>query len=50
MKRYTENEIEEAVSRFEKLTYELDPATVEVDKIDDLGEDATASEAVRTDE
>ena len=48
--RHTENEIEEAASRFEKLTDELDPATVEVDKLDDLREIAAASEAVPTDE
>ena len=48
--RHTENEIEEAASRFEKLTDELDPATVEVDKIDDLHEVAAASEAIHVDE
>ncbi len=46
--RHTENEIEEAASRFEKLTDELDPATVEVDKLDDLREVAAAAETVHT--
>ena len=50
MMRHTENEIEEAASRFEKLADELDPATVEVDKLDDLREVAAASEAVHADE
>ena len=48
--RHTDNEIKEAASRFEKLTDELDPATVQVAKIDDLREVAAASEAVHTDE
>jgi hypothetical protein len=47
---HTENEIEEAASRFEKLTDELDPATAEVEKIDDLREVAAASEAMHADE
>lgn len=48
--RHTENEINEAANRFEKLTDELDLATVQVDKLDDLREVAAASEAVHTDE
>lgn len=48
--RHTENEIKEAARRFEKLTEELDPAAVQVDKIDDLREVAAASEIVRADE
>lgn len=48
--RHTEEEISQAASRFEKLADELDPATAQVDKIDDLREVAVASEAARIDE
>lgn len=48
--RHTENQINEAASRFRKLTDELDLATAEVDKLDDLREVAVESEAVHTDE
>lgn len=48
--RHTEEEISQAASRFEKLADELDPATAQVDKIDDLREVAAASEMARIDE
>ena len=48
--RHTDDEIERAESRFEKLTDDLDPTTAEVDHTDDLGAIAVVSEAVRADE
>ena len=48
--RHTEKEISQAARRFERLADELDPATAQVDKIDDLREVAAASEAARIDE
>lgn len=49
-RRHTDNEIEQAAQRFEQLADELDPDTVEVDRLDDLRSVATASQAVRADE
>jgi len=48
--RHTEEEIEEAAIRFDLLDDELDPATAEVLRTDDLREVAVASEAVRANE
>jgi len=48
--RHTEEEIEEAAIRFDLLADELDPATAEVLRTDDLREVAVASEAVRANE
>lgn len=48
--RHTDQEIEQAAQRFERLADELDPAAAEVDVTEDLRAIATASEAARTDE
>ena len=48
--RHTDDEIEQAASRFEQLADELDPATAEVDHTEDLRAIAAVSEAVRADE
>lgn len=48
--RHTDDEIEQAVRRFEQLADELDPATAEVDHTEDLRAIAAVSEAVRADE
>ena len=48
--RHTDDEIERAASRFEKLADELDPATAEVERTEDLRAIAAVSEAVRADE
>lgn len=50
MTRHTDNEIDEAARRFEKLTAELDPATTTADRTDDLREIAVAADAARADE
>ena len=47
---HTDEEIEAASSRFEKLADELDPATAEVERTEDLRAIAAVSEAVRADE
>jgi hypothetical protein len=47
---HTDDEIEAAASRFEKLADELDPATTEVERTEDLRAIAAVSEAVRADE
>ena len=47
---HTGDEIEAAASRFEKLADELDPATTEVERTEDLRAIAAVSEAVRADE
>ena len=47
---YTDDEIEAAASRFEQLADELDPATTEVERTEDLRAIAAVSEAVRADE
>jgi hypothetical protein len=48
--RHTDDEIEQAGSRFEQLADELDPATAEVDHAEDLRAIAAVSEAIRADE
>lgn len=48
--RHTDDEIEQAARRFDRLAEELDPATTEVDHTDDLRQIAVVSEAVRVDE
>jgi len=48
--RHTDDEIEAAASRFEQLADELDPATAEVERTEDLRAIAAVSEAVRADE
>ena len=45
---HTDDEIRQAAARFEQLADELDPATVHVQRLDDLRVIAAASEAVRT--
>jgi hypothetical protein len=47
---HTDEEIEAAASRFEELADELDPATAEVERTEDLRAIAAVSEAVRADE
>ena len=47
---HTDDQIEQAATRFEQLADELDPATTQVDHTDDLRQIASASEAVRDDE
>jgi hypothetical protein len=48
--KHTDDEIEGAASRFENLADELDPATAEVERTEDLRAIAAVSEAVRADE
>jgi len=48
--RHTDDDIEQAALRFERMADELDPTTAEVDHTDDLRQIATVSEALRTDE
>lgn len=48
--RHTDDEIERAATRFDRLADELDPATAEVDDSDDLRAIAAASDAARADE
>ena len=50
MTKHTEDEIDQAARRFEKLADELDPATTEIDHTDDLRDIAGASKAARADE
>jgi hypothetical protein len=47
---HTDDQIEEAGTRFEQLADALDPATAQVDHTDDLRQIAFVSEAVRADE
>ena len=47
---HTDDQIEEAATRFEQLADALDPATAQVDDTDDLRQIASVSEAVRADE
>ncbi len=49
-RRHTDDDIEQASRRFERLADGLDPATAEVDHTDDLRQIAVVSEAVRADE
>lgn len=46
--RHTEDEIERAAQRFERLAEELDPDTARVDHVDDLREIAAAANEART--
>lgn len=48
--RHTDDQIEQAATRFEQLADELDPAAAQVDHTDDLRQIASASDAVRADE
>ncbi|MEE6280941.1 hypothetical protein [Georgenia sunbinii] len=48
--RHSDEQIERAAQRFERLADELNPASVEAEHIDDLRSVATAAEAVRADE
>ncbi len=48
--RHTDEEIERAAQRFQQLAEELDPASAEVDRTEDLRQIAADSEAVRADE
>lgn len=48
--RHSDEEIELAAQRFERLAEELDPETVEIDNTEDLRAIAAASDAVRADE
>ncbi len=48
--RHTDDEIDRAARRFERLADDLDPATIEVDHTDDLRQVAAVSETVRADE
>ena len=48
--QHTNDEIERAARRFEKLAGELDPDTAEVDRTDDLRQVATISETLRAEE
>jgi len=50
MTRHTDKEIEQAAQRFEQLADELDPETIEAERMDDLREIAVAAEAVRADD
>jgi len=47
---HTDDEIQAAAGRFEKLADELDPTTTEVERTEDLRAIAAVSEAVRADE
>lgn len=48
--RHTDEEIDQASRRFEQLADALDPATAEVDRIDDLRRIAVTTQALRSDE
>jgi hypothetical protein len=48
--RHTDDDIQEAAERFERLADELDPGTAKVISTDDLRGVAAAAEAVREDE
>ena len=50
MARHTDEEIERAAERFERLAEDLRPAHVKVHSTDDLRQVAVASDAVRADE
>lgn len=47
---HTYDEIAEAAGRFERLADDLDPGSATAESIDDLGQIAAASEAMRADE
>lgn len=48
--RHTDEQIEQAVARFEQLADDLAPDTVHAEQTDDLRQVAVASDAVRDDE
>lgn len=48
--RHTNEEIEQAAERFDKLADELDPATAEIENTEDLRMVAAVAEATRADE
>ena len=48
--RHTDEEIERAAARFERLSDELDPATTQADNTDDLRQIAVAADTAREDE
>lgn len=48
--KHSDDEINKAADRFEKLADQLDPSTAQVEKLDDLRQIADACEAVRADE
>ena len=48
--RHTDTEIEQAAHRFEVLADQLDPATAQVEHVEELRHVAVSSEAARTDE
>lgn len=48
--RHTDEHINEAAERFEKLADRLDPATAKVEDASDLREIAEAADVVRVDE
>ena len=48
--RHTDEEIERAAARFERLSDELDPATAQADNTDDLRQIAVAADTAREDE
>lgn len=50
MTRHTDEEIERAANRFERLVEALDPETAAVDNTDDLHQVAVIREALRSDE
>jgi DNA-directed RNA polymerase specialized sigma24 family protein len=50
MMRHTDEQIEQAAERFERLADDLDPATVPGEHTDDLRQIAVASDTVRDDE
>jgi len=50
VKRQTDDEIEQAARRFERLADDLDPEAADLDRTDDLSNVAAVSEAIRADE
>ncbi len=50
MMRHTDEEIEHAAERFDKLADELDPTTAEIENTEDLRMVAVVAEATRADE
>jgi hypothetical protein len=48
--RHSDEEIEQAAERFERLADQLDPATAVVERTEDLRAIAAAAEAARSDE
>lgn len=50
VQRHTDDEIEQAARRFERLADDLDPETADLDRTDDLSNVAAVSEAIRANE